>query len=300
MAESDSSSKENSESTVSPTRVGNNVTLRAKKRMALSSPPISNSGTLTKADVQEIVEAVIKTAMTDMLAQLNANMNSELKSIREELKDVNEAMSFMNSQYEIAISEAKNSAQTIRDLETKNELMSNTILKLTNRVNQMEQHARSSNIEIQCVPETKTENVITLTKQLGSVIGCAITDNDILCSTRIAKVNRNSPRPRSIVTQFSSPRLRDQFLAASIDFNKKNKGDKLNSSHIGMGGPKKPIYVVEHLSATNKEIHAAARIKARELGFQFVWIRSGRILMRKDVTSECILIKDLATLDKLK
>lgn len=296
MAESESSpSKENS-----PTRPGENVTSRAKKRVALSSPPVGNSSALTKADVQDIVEAVIKTAMTDMLAKLNANMNSELKSIREELKEVNEAMSFMNSQYETAILETKKSAQTIKDLETKNELMSNTIVKLTNRVNQMEQHARSSNIEIQCVPENKTENVISLTKQLGSTIGCAITDNDILSCTRIAKVNRESPRPRSIVTQFSSPRLRDQFLAASIDFNKKNSQDKLNSSHIGLAGPKKPIYVMEHLSATNKEIHAAARTKARELGFQFVWVRGGRILMRKDVASEHIVIKDLATLGRLK
>ena len=298
MAESESSPSK--EKTVSPTRPGDNVTSRAKKRMAMSSPPISNSSALTKADVQDIVEAVIKTAMTDMLAQLNATMNSDLKSIREELREVNEAMTFMNNQYETAISEATKSAQIIKDLEAKNELMSNTIFKLTNRVNQMEQHARCSNIEIQCVPENKTENVIGLTKQLGSIIGCAVTDNDILSCTRIAKVNRDSPRPRSIVTQFISPRLRDQFLAASVTFNKKNSQDKLNSSHIGLAGPKKPIYVVEHLSATNKEIHAAARTKAREMGFQFVWIRSGRILMRKDVTSEYIVVKDLATLDKLK
>ncbi|KAJ8720653.1 hypothetical protein PYW08_006118 [Mythimna loreyi] len=297
MAESSSpTSKGNSENTVTPLRPEENVTSRAKKRIALSSPECS---TLTKTDVQGIVEEVIKTAISDMLAKLNANMNSELKTIREELRVVTESISFMNIQYETAISEAKKYAQTAKDLAAKNEQMSNTIVKLTNRINQMEQHARSSNIEIQCVPENKAENVIGLTKQLGAVIGCTVADNDILSCTRIAKVNRDSPRPRSIIIQFSTPRLRDQFLAAAINFNKKNK-DKLNSSHIGLAGPVQPIYVMEHLSATNKEIHAAARTKAKEIGFQFVWVRGGRILMRKDVTSEYIVIKDLKMLDNLK
>ncbi|CAK1584852.1 unnamed protein product [Parnassius mnemosyne] len=98
---------------------------------------------------------------------------------------------------------------------------------------------------------------------------------------------------------FNSPRTRDTFLAASIMYNKANPNEKLNSNLLGIGGAKENVYVVEHLSPTNKYLHAAARKKAKELNYKFVWVRRGRIFMRKSETSDYKYIRDLETLDSL-
>lgn len=87
--------------------------------------------------------------------------------------------------------------------------------------------------------------------------------------------------------KLNTPLLRDEFIAAAIKFNRSHHQDRLNTTHLGATADKaQPIYVVEHLSADNKSLHAAARARAKELGFRFVWVRNGRIFMKKSEDSD--------------
>ncbi|CAG5057819.1 unnamed protein product [Parnassius apollo] len=88
------------------------------------------------------------------------------------------------------------------------------------RLNYLEQQSRFNNLELHCLPENKHENLYSTVKQLGIVIGCELKDEDILHCTRIAKMSSSNTRPRSIVIQLASPKVRDQILAAFISFNK--------------------------------------------------------------------------------
>lgn len=45
--------------------------------------------------------------------------------------------------------------------------MHSTISELNNRRNMLEQQSSSNNIELQCVPESKTENVVSLVMNLS-------------------------------------------------------------------------------------------------------------------------------------
>lgn len=166
----------------------------------------------------------------------------------------------------------------------------------------MEQHSRSCNLEIQNVPEHKSENLITLAKQVANIANYKLNESDIHICTRVAKINGDSTRPRSIIVKFSSPRIRDEFLASTTRFNKKanSVSEKLNTTHLGISGTQKPVFVVEHLSPTQKAIHAAARNKAKELNYKFVWVKGGKIFMRKTDTSEYKLIKSIEELSQLK
>lgn len=99
--------------------------------------------------------------------------------------------------------------------------------------------------------------------------------------TRIAERDTSNPRPRSVLER-SSPRLRDTFLAACVNYNKANSKAKLNSSHLGISMDK-PI------SPENKALHAATRTRAKELGYKFVWTRNGRIFIKNDESSPVIV-----------
>lgn len=164
----------------------------------------------------------------------------------------------------------------------------------------MEQLSRTNNLEIQCVPEHKSENLYSTVQQLANTIKCPLAESDLQYCTRIAKFNTNSPRPRSILVKFSSRRLRNNFLAGIIKFNRNNQSNKLNTSHLGFGDKKiSPVFVSEHLTPETKSLHAAARHKAKELNYKFTWVRDGKVFLRKSETSNFILVKDTEVLKSL-
>lgn len=84
-----------------------------------------------------------------------------------------------------------------------------------------------------------------------------------------------------------TPQTRDTVVAAVIRFNrsKKRTEDKLNAVYLGFPNNKRPVYVSEHLTLANKKLHAATRATAKEKGYKYVWIRNGRIFIRKN--NEC-------------
>lgn len=104
----------------------------------------------------------------------------------------------------------------------------------------------------------------------------------------------------SIVAKFRTPRLRDAALAGVSSFNKKNAKDKLNTQYLGIGGTRCSVYVSEHLTPYNKSIHAATRLKAKEKGYKFTWVRNGRVYVRKDELSQAILIRNIECLHKIQ
>uniref|UniRef100_A0A2A4J8C8 FP protein C-terminal domain-containing protein n=1 Tax=Heliothis virescens TaxID=7102 RepID=A0A2A4J8C8_HELVI len=209
------------------------------------------------------------------------------------------SMKFMNNQYEDLLKEHATSMEAVRELQKENFMIKSTMSSLKIRLEQLEQQTRSNNVEIQCLPEKKQENLFNIVSDLSKTVGCSLENRDILHCTRIAKLNPEKNRPRSIIVQLASPRIRDQFLASVINFNKANRENKLNTTHLGFTGPKTAIYVMEHLSPTYKSLHAAARLKAKELGYKFVWVRGGKIFLRKAEETEHIMVKNMDILNKL-
>ncbi|XP_050665167.1 uncharacterized protein LOC126965571 [Leptidea sinapis] len=161
---------------------------------------------------------------------------------------------------------------------------------------------RESNVEINGLPEHRSENLSTTLISLAEAVGCSIGDADIQHVTRVAKLDKESTRPRAVIAKLRSARQRDTLLAAVTKFNKNKKAhEKLNSGHFGVSGsaPLAPIYVSEHLTPANKSLHAAARTTAKVSGYKYVWVRNGRIYMRKDESCSCILIRSHDTLKSI-
>lgn len=255
---------------------------------------------LTKEDVREVLRSVLNEEMAKMKSVLTSVIESKIKTVMEEVVALKTSMDFINKEFEDIRSTFKSSNTLAKQLEKENCALRSEIADLGMRMNQMEQHSRANNLEIQCVPEFKDENLISTVLQLGRVVEASIHEDDILHCSRIAKMKNSSSRPRSIVVQFARPKARDGLLASSLQYNKTHPNEKLNSGHLGIAGEKMPVYVVEHLSSTNKALHAAARAKTRELQYKFVWVKHGRVLVRKNESSEHIIIRNMECLNNLK
>lgn len=241
--------------------------------------------------------------LDSMLQKSQTGIKSELENIRKEmgiLSDLKQAVDFMSEKYDTMHEELKSLRTLTTTLQAENGRLSGDVKELNFKVQQMEQYSRECNIELQCLPEHKNENLLNTVMQLATVVSCPLEERDVQQCTRVAKKDPTSTRPKSTIVKFSSPRLRDSLLAAVIKFNKKKEDvDKLNTALLGYGGEKSPVYVTEHLSPYNRSLHAEARKVKKEKGFKYLWTRNGRVLMRKDESAPSTWIKDMDTLQKL-
>ncbi|CAH2088285.1 unnamed protein product [Euphydryas editha] len=278
------------------------VTKRRPAAVTSNRSPI-NDLPISKDDIRDVFReefaAMRQSLVSEFQKTLKDMVKSELRSIREDISALDKSVSFLSKEYDSFKKDWLSYSKSIHDLESQNLELADTVRDLTFRLQAMEINNRSSNLEMQCVPEHKSENLVTTVIQLSKIVGCELRENEIHHCTRVAKLNKEDNRPRSIIIKLSSPRVRDTLLAGVIKFNKSNPTDKLNTSHIGISGDKRPIFVSEHLSPSIKKLHAAARTMAKEKGYKFVWTRNGRVFVRKSENSPFIYIKDKVTIDKL-
>ncbi|CAG9795613.1 unnamed protein product [Diatraea saccharalis] len=228
---------------------------------------------------------------------INQQVTEQLKGIKDQMTTYNDSLEFLNKQYEEfrKILEEKNLA--IKNLEKQNQTLQLSVKEITSRVESVEQYMRDCNVEINGIPEHRSENLRKALIQIANTVENPLQDSDIQHVTRIAKLNKESKRPRAVIVKLRSIRQRDELLAAVQKFNKNRKQhDKLNTQHLGYSGEVSSIYVAEHLTPTNKSLHAAARKKAKEAAYKFVWVRDGRIYARKNEHCSALLVRNFDSL----
>lgn len=245
---------------------------------------------------KQILQA-IRSELPSMFKEI---LRAELSTIRGDLQDLRKSVDFVNEMYDTLQKSVEGLTKDNAQLKAENRELKSTVCGFSDRLNNLEQHLRENNLEFHGVPEHGGENLRSLVQQCSRVINCKINDDDLITCTRVAKLNRESKLPRTVVVKFKTVRHRDEFYSAVTRYNKQHADDKLNTSVLGMGGPRKPVYISEHLSPANKLLHASARKRASENGYRFVWIRNGRIYVRKDQGSALIHIKNNDSLQFIK
>ncbi|KAL4709602.1 hypothetical protein ACJJTC_007333 [Scirpophaga incertulas] len=274
---------------------------RKRSRRGNRKPVHQTESSVTTDDIRQIIKEELESVLNSFKVSILKEFEQRTKELVENFNQISEAIKVFEQQQENLSTDLKSNSERINVLEAENISLKDTVIDLQSRIDRIEQHSRASNLEIQNVPEHKSENIYAIVKQIAAVTSYRLQETDLQLCTRTAKINTKSERPRSIVVKFTSQRTRDNFLAATLQFNRKNKAtaEKLNTSLLGIGGDRKPVFVVEHLSPVQKALHAAARFKARELNYKFVWIRGGKIFMRKTESSEYKLIKNTQDLSNL-
>ncbi|XP_028176891.1 uncharacterized protein LOC114364788 [Ostrinia furnacalis] len=228
------------------------------------------------------------------------DLGARFSSMRADLDGAIESIQFLSDHHDTQSKLNSDNVTTISRLLKDNMTLQSQVSSINAKLSQIEQQSRECNIEIQCVPEFKNENLLTTFQQLLKITSCELPNADIVSYHRVAKINSESERPRNIIVKLSSTRARDQVLAAVKVFNRQNKNNMLNTSLLGIASEKRPIYVTEHLSPSNKQLHAAARAFAKEKQYEFVWIRGGRIFIRKDSNHASVLVQNIEFLKTLK
>ncbi|KAL0832318.1 hypothetical protein ABMA28_001754 [Loxostege sticticalis] len=257
------------------------------KEDVMQIPALSTSAVITNQ--ASITYAQFADLLDEKLKHIKDNLTSEMKAtIRSEINRVMETFT----------SEINHTQTQIKCIEAEKSTLQAGLRSLDRRLAAIERSSRSCNLELHSIPEKKSENLLLILKNLGDKLKVSIPDT--FTARRISKFDKTNSRPRNILVTLPSERHRDDVITAFKKYNRLNASNPLNSSDLGVSGEPFRVYVVEHLSAECKELYAEARKFAKERHYKFVWVKYGRILMRKDENSVPIHIKDRESLPKLR
>ncbi|XP_053611109.1 uncharacterized protein LOC128677873 [Plodia interpunctella] len=309
--------------------------LRSPSKQYCSDPDLSDQGTVTHRkrrhgdDFYEMFTSFTtemrswKTEIQQDISHIKTNLDSGLQELRSEISSIRqEHTEFRKTVHELSVTNGEtrklvtsletsvqfNTDQceelkekvdslveknkSLSSLEEKLEVMTRNYNQLLTELNANNQRDRLMNLEIVGVPENKEENIIELVLAVAAHADVDISPNDILEAHRVTPRVRLQGRPRNIVVRMKSRVIKDNILSGV-------RRNRLTTKNLNMSGSAKPVFVNEHLTYYNKQLLKKCREVAKLKNFQYVWIKHGRIYVRKADGSPPIQIRTEKDVSKI-
>ncbi|XP_046687233.1 uncharacterized protein LOC124372864 [Homalodisca vitripennis] len=179
---------------------------------------------------------------------------------------------------------------TIERLESENVQLKVKLHALESRLEEQEQYTRRNCIEIQGVP-VRNNNVMDTVKDVGKALGMEIKEEMIDACHTLGK-RKDAEGPPGIIVKFVRRTDADNLLA------KRRAKAQFSTRHLNLGTDN-PVYLNESLTPARRMLLKKARDFRRTNGYKWLWVRGGKILMRKEDNGPVINVKCQSDLDSL-
>ncbi|KAJ8722382.1 hypothetical protein PYW07_003562 [Mythimna separata] len=230
--------------------------------------------------------------MREMFEELKQQQEEKYDKLLSVVNDIRDSLDFLSKQHE-------DLKLRVKVLETEREGNLKYISDLEGKLENMEQSARSTCIEIRNIPCCKSETKSSLLNTIvetGKLLNVAIQLRDV---KDVFRIKTRDPAVKPIIVDFTSVLLKEDFLK-KFRIHIRNKY-KLTTEHLKISGPAKRIYISENLSAKNKRLFFLARDVAKSNQFEFCWVSHGKIYVRERPGSPHLQVRnesDLASIVK--
>lgn len=229
------------------------------KRQSMNSDEVSSSKNLDR--VLSDVLTKLNEASDDR-KRIEAEINKSFDFVNEQIVEQNKVIKDQNEKMSEFL-------QLIDSLKTENRMLVRKVNELEQRLEENEQYLRSNTVEIQGVPENKSEDVYEVVQKVGVALDVNISREAIDVCHRLGK-KRDSDRPAGIIVKFV--RREDKLKLLEKRRVKRN----LNSLDVGYSQtPAIPVYVNESLSPAKRKLLAAARLAKSDKNYKFLGVRNG-------------------------
>lgn len=218
---------------------------------------------------------------------------SDLKSIKSELTEVKSSVVSVHKSISTITDKLATLEREVQSLQSTKEqviTLQKRVEELESKTNEHEQRSRLNNLEIKGVPFKTSENLYEILFKIGNVINYKLTKEQINYINRVP--TRGDNKTKNIVVSLHNRYTKEDFLAAA------RKCKSLTPSSLGFTGDKK-IFVNDHLTLENKLLLNKTKALAKEHNFEFTWVKSCRIFVRKNVTSPVISINSEVDLKRI-
>lgn len=231
-------------------------------------------------------------------------LNDLMKAINELTREHKQSIRDFNTSYEVMNEKLDENTKTLKDqtekikeylqiietLKDENKQLKERLDVMETKLDEAEQYSRRNCVEIQGVPVAEND-VIGTVRRVGKAIGMNITD-EMIDTCHTLRKRPNTEGPPGIIVKFVRRIDADDMLA-------KKRGKKdLSTRHLDLQTDK-PIYINESLTPLKRRLMGMAREVRRSNNYKWLWVRAGKIFMKKEDNSPVILIKCQADLNKL-
>ncbi|CAG9791733.1 unnamed protein product [Diatraea saccharalis] len=163
-----------------------------------------------------------------------------------------------------------------------------TIEHLKQDLNDREQEALLSDLDIGQMSEEKGVSVTQSVVVLASRLGVSIEERDIVFAERVGPPPAEaSGRPRRVIVRLSRRHLRDELLHAA----------RVRRNFTGTAGGR--IYLNERLTRSNRQLFQRVREECRKQQWRYSWTKRGRIYARKGDGSQVYQFRSVTDLERV-
>lgn len=235
----------------------------------------------------------------------NAAFMSEFSKVKDDLKilkeDLNKSLDMCFgkiSDFEQSVGEQSKRISTcetiIENVKSENVALKKTVSELKKKVAAGEQYSRSNCLEINGVPETRSENIFDVVKQVAKVLNFRLEEEMIDAVHRLAK-NPNKPEaPRGIILKF----------CRRVDMEEMRRRARVRRSisagELGYDSESR-IFVNLSLGRETRQLWSEVRNFKEQHGYKYAWISSaGKIFLRKMENGTAFQVSEVSDLQLLK
>lgn len=235
--------------------------------------------------------------LQEMKEELKSHTDKQLKSLEDELgKSVENCHDKISELVETVNRQSatlKEYEKLFDSLKQENTDLQVKVKGLEQQLDEADQYSRVNCLEINGIPETNQENITEIVKTIGTTLGVEVAAEDIDACHRLGP--KTDGRRRGIIVKFVRRQMKEELLR------KRKVKRNLNTSDIGMAsGPADVVYMNESLSPARRKVLNAARLLRREQNFTFVWVKNGKIFLRKEEGSKAIMVTTMDQVSGLK
>lgn len=271
----------------------------SKKRTGSTSQqspqPTDNSGALAAlmTEIQGIKRNV--ESLPELLAKVDSllMLKAEFTRLCTVVNDVEETVKFLSAKYDDVVEqlkadkeEASAHRKEMNQLQEKMLAQELLIHRLQQGLNDSEQYNRNANMEIHGLKSEEGENLTEFLHELAEKLELQKPRNDEVLAVHRLPSKKASP---PILVRFASVAVRNRWFAAR---------GKLQS--LFKSEPSDQLYFNENLTQINRRLLWLARTTGKKEGYKFVWVRGGKIFVKKDEGATLIRITCDSDIDRIK
>lgn len=236
-----------------------------------------------KLTLEDIMKKILE--FTENQRQQEVNFNRSHEALAEKIDDNNRIIKEQGNSMEKYM-------KLIEEIMQQNKALTKRVTELEQRLDEMEQYSRVNAVEIHGVPEQNNEDVISVVKEVGKALDMDISDSMIDACHRLGRrTGPNSPPP-GIIVKFVRRLDKEEILR------KRRVKRTLSTRHMNLPMDQ-PVYINEALTPTRRRLLAEARKIKRDKGLKFLWVRGGKIFLRREEKAPVIQVTCQADLNKL-
>lgn len=223
---------------------------------------------------------------------------SQVEFLITEMKDIKLGVDFLNEGFENFKKELKDMREHQKKLKEDNEKLHEKVSKLEIEIEEIKVNSEvedrkrnTESLEISGIPEKEGENLEHIITVIAKKTKTIIPANKIKQVFR--RRSKKADRPGDIVVKFAETETRNELLKA-IRIN------KLTTLDLGFKGTRTKVYGKELLTTYGKDLYYRALERKRTQGWKFLWIKDGKVFVRKTEGEPCYWVKSKTVLNRIQ